>query len=89
MTSIHEMRSSGISVVGDRPWGTHFCSFYESKRDLLAMLVSYFKAGLENNDFCVWVVTEPLSERDAWNGLRNAVPEFEDYVSKRSKCESR
>ena len=84
MTSINEMRSSGISVVGDRPWGTHFCSFYESKRDLLAMLVSYFKAGLENNEFCVWVVSEPLSERDAWDGLRNAVPEFEDYVSKRS-----
>jgi signal transduction histidine kinase len=84
MTSINEMRSSGIGVVGDRPWGTHFCSFYESKRDLLAMLVSYFKAGLENNEFCVWVVSEPLSERDAWDGLRNAVPEFEDYVSKRS-----
>ena len=84
MTSINEMRSSGIGVVGDRPWGTHFCSFYESKRDLLAMLVSYFKAGLENDEFCVWVVSEPLSERDAWDGLRNAVPEFEDYVSKRS-----
>jgi signal transduction histidine kinase len=84
MTSINEMRSSGIGVVGDRPWGTHFCSFYESKRDLLAMLVSYFKAGLENNEFCVWVVSDPLSERDAWDGLRNAVPEFEDYVSKRS-----
>ena len=48
------------------------------------MLVSYFKAGLENNEFCVWVVSAPLSERDAWDGLRNAVPEFEDYVSKRS-----
>ena len=48
------------------------------------MLVSYFKAGLENNEFCVWVVSAPLSERDAWDGLRIAVPEFEDYVSKRS-----
>ena len=84
MTSINGMSSLGIGVVGDRPWGTHFCSFYESKRDLLGMLVSYFKAGLENNEFCVWVVSEPLSERDAWDGLGNAVPEFEDYVSKRS-----
>jgi hypothetical protein len=84
MTSINGMRSLGISVAGDRPWGTHFCSFYESKRDLLGMLVSHFKAGLENNEFCVWVVSEPLSERDAWDGLRNAVPEFEYYVSKGS-----
>src|ERR1700731_4538562 len=84
MTSANEMRRSGISVVGDRPWGTHFCNFYESGKDLFHMLLSYFKAGLENNEFCVWVVSEPLSERDAWDGLRNAVQEFEDYVSKRS-----
>ncbi len=84
MTSINEMRRSGISVVGDRPWGTHFCNFYESGRDLLDMLVSYFKAGLEDNEFCVWVVSEPVSEGEAWDGLRRAIPEFDDYVSKRS-----
>jgi C4-dicarboxylate-specific signal transduction histidine kinase len=84
MTSINEVRRSGISVVGDRPWGTHFCNFYESRRDLLNMLVSYFKSGLEDNEFCVWVVSEPLSEPEAWDSLRNAVPEFDDYVSKRS-----
>jgi signal transduction histidine kinase len=48
------------------------------------MLVSYFKAGLENNEFCVWVVSEPLSVRDAWDGLRDAVPELEYYVSRGS-----
>jgi signal transduction histidine kinase len=70
--------------VGDRPWGTHFCNFYESRNDLLDMLVSYFKAGLEDNEFCVWVVSEPLSEREALEGLRQAVPEFDYYLSKRS-----
>jgi signal transduction histidine kinase len=84
MTSANEMRRSGISVVGDRPWGTHFCNFYESRKDLLDMLLSYFKAGLEDNEFCVWVVSEPLSEREAWDGLREAVPEFDHYLSKRS-----
>jgi signal transduction histidine kinase len=83
-TSINEMRRSGIDVVGDRPWGTHFCNFYDSRKDLLDMLVSYFKAGLEDNEFCVWVVSEPLSEREAWDGLRAAVPDFDAYVSKRS-----
>ncbi len=84
MTSVNEMRRSGISVVGDRPWGTHFCNFYESGEDLLEMLVSYFKAGLEDNEFCVWVVSEPLSERAVWDGLRAAVPEFDYHMSKRS-----
>ena len=70
--------------MGDRPWGTHFCNFYESRNDLLDMLLSYFKAGLEDNEFCVWVVSDPLSEREAWNALRESVPEFDYYLSKRS-----
>ena len=48
------------------------------------MLLAYFKAGLEDNEFCVWVVSEPLSERDAWDGLREAVPDFDRYLSKRN-----
>ena len=70
--------------MGNRPWGTHFCNFYESKKDLLDMLLSFFKAGLEDNEFCVWVLSEPLSEQEAWDGLREAVPEFDHYRSKRS-----
>jgi hypothetical protein len=51
-----EMRKSGIDVVGDMPWGTHFCLFYETKEDLLETLVPYCKAGLESQEFCLWVV---------------------------------
>jgi hypothetical protein len=84
MTSTGGIRRSGIDVVGNRPWGTHFCNFYESKKDLLDMLLSFFKAGLEDNEFCVWVLSEPLSEQEAWDGLREAVPEFDHYRSKES-----
>ena len=27
-----ELRKTNISVVGDIPWGTHFCHFYETKK---------------------------------------------------------
>ena len=43
----NELRKTGISVIGDVPWGTHFCSFYETKGDLLETLVLYFKKGIE------------------------------------------
>ena len=46
-----KLRPSGIEGVGDMPWGTHFCLFYETKDDLLNVLLRYFKAGLENNEF--------------------------------------
>ncbi len=45
-----EMRKSGIELVDDLPWGTHFCQFYETKEDLLTTLIPYFRAGLENNE---------------------------------------
>ena len=37
------LRKTGIEVIGDVPWGTHFCQFYETKQDLLDVLVPYFK----------------------------------------------
>src|SRR5882672_4277865 len=51
-------RKTGISVVGDVPWGTHFCHFYETKQDLLDTLVPYFKAGLESKEYCLWVISD-------------------------------
>jgi hypothetical protein len=50
-----EMRKTGVDVVGDVPWGTHFCLFYETRADLLETVASYCKAGLENQEFCLWV----------------------------------
>jgi hypothetical protein len=48
-----ETRKTGIEIVGSMPWGIHFCLFYETKDDLLHILVSYCKAGLESNEFCM------------------------------------
>lgn len=53
------LRPTGISGIGDIPWGTHFCQFYEDRQDLIDTLVPYIKAGLENNEFCLWVASEP------------------------------
>jgi C4-dicarboxylate-specific signal transduction histidine kinase len=79
-----QLRKTGIGVVGDVPWGSHFFMFYETKEDLLDSLVPYFKAGLEAGELCIWVVSEPLTEDDARDALREAVPEFEHYLAERS-----
>jgi signal transduction histidine kinase len=78
---INELRRSGVDVIGPMPWGTHICLFYETKADLLDTLVSYCKAGLESQEFCLWVVAEPVSEADASNALRDAVPDIDRYVT--------
>ncbi|MDB4874329.1 MAG: multi-sensor signal transduction histidine kinase [Gemmatimonadetes bacterium] len=75
-----EMRKTGVDVVGDMPWGTHFCVFYETKADLLETLVSYCRAGLESDEFCLWVVAAPLTVDDARQALRRGVPDFDQYL---------
>ncbi len=72
------LRKSGIDVVGDIPWGTHFCQFYQTQADLIDILVSYFRAGLEANEFCMWVTAHPLTETEAEAALRAAYPELDD-----------
>jgi C4-dicarboxylate-specific signal transduction histidine kinase len=79
-----EVRKTGIDVVGGMPWGTHFCLFYETQADLLETLVSYCKAGLESQEFCLWVVAEPLTAEDARHALKRAVPDFDRYWAEHS-----
>jgi PAS domain S-box-containing protein len=76
-----EMRKTGVDVVGDMPWGTHFCVFYDTKADLLETLVSYCRAGLQSDEFCLWVVAPPLTKEDATQALQRAVPDFDRYLS--------
>src|ERR1700682_5415256 len=75
-----ELRKTGISVVGDMPWGTHLCHFYETKEDLLDTLVPYFKAGLGNNELCMWVSSDPLSAAEAREPLRIAPPGIDQHL---------
>ena len=76
------LRKSGIDIIGDVPWGTHFCQFYQTKEDLTEILVPYFKTGLENNEFCMWVTSQPLEVEEAEKALRKAVPDVDVYLEK-------
>jgi C4-dicarboxylate-specific signal transduction histidine kinase len=76
----NKMRKTGVDVIGDIPWGTHFCLFYDTQADLLETLVCYCNAGLQSQEFCLWVVAPPLTEAEALRALRQAVPDFDRYV---------
>jgi len=76
------LRKSGIEVTGNIPWGTHLCQLYETREDLIEILVPYFAEGLRNNEFCMWVTSEGLSEKEAEKAMRRAVPNFDRYLIK-------
>jgi len=88
MKSIEETktRKSGIDIIGNVSWGTHFCQFYKTKQDLIDILVPYFKVGLENNEFCMWVTSQPLSVKEAMGVLKKKVKGF-DKVTKKGQIE--
>jgi PAS domain-containing protein len=75
-------RHSGIEIVGDVPWGTHFCQFYDADQDLIEILVPYFQEGLRANEFCMWVTSEPLQVGQAKAALQVAVPDLDRYIEK-------
>ncbi len=77
-----EIRKSGLAIIGDIPWGTHFCQFYQTKQDLLDILVPYFQAGLENNEFCMWVTADNLTAAEARKAMTKAVKGFSQYLKK-------
>jgi PAS domain S-box-containing protein len=75
-----ESTRTGIEVVGEVAWGTHLCHFYETRQDLLDILIPYFRAGLEAQEFCVWVVAEFTLE-EARDALRRGIPGAERHLS--------
>lgn len=73
-------RKSGIDVVGNVRWGTHFCQFYQTRENLIDVLVPYFRTGLENNEFCMWITSKPLEVEEAKAALVKAVGNLRNYI---------
>ena len=78
-----ESRKSGIDIIGDVPWGARLCLFYRNVEELIDILVPYFKAGLKNNEFCLWITSEPLDKEAAEKALRRSLFNFDKYLEKR------
>ncbi|UCC18692.1 MAG: MEDS domain-containing protein [Promethearchaeota archaeon] len=71
-----------INLNYDFPWGTHICYFYQKKEDLMDILIPYIKKGLENNQFCVWVTSEDLNEKEAKKKLQSEIKNYNEFLEK-------
>jgi DNA-binding CsgD family transcriptional regulator len=74
------LRNTGVDVLGDMPWGSHVCVFYESSDDLLDTVIPFLKTGLESNEYCLWALSDPLSVADARTALRRRISDFDRHV---------
>ena len=72
---------TGIDILGSVPWGTHLGLFYETEQDFLDIVVPYFSAGLENKEFCLWILPPPMAQQEALEALKRGVPDFDRHLS--------
>jgi DNA-binding CsgD family transcriptional regulator len=73
-------RRTGVNVPGEMPRG-HVCMFYETTDDLLDTVVPFFEAGLQNNEFCLWVCSGPLTLEEAHTALRLRLRKFDQHLA--------
>lgn len=66
------MRSAGPvaskllpSVLAGVDHGSHLCAFYETKEDLIDLVLPYFTGGAKRGDTCVWMMPDSVSAEDA------------------------
>jgi Signal transduction histidine kinase len=74
---LQNLRQTGIEFLKDIPWGTHICGFYQTKKDLFDILPAYFESGLKNNEYCMWVISEPITISEAKLALKTSIPNFD------------
>jgi len=76
-------RKLGLEAIEELPWGSHLCFFYDSINDYFDIIKPYIKAGLENNEFCLWIIPKDLKTEKAFETLQTAIPNLEHYQRKR------
>ena len=68
-------RASGLETIPELPWGTHLCQFYKTADDLLSVALPYIKAGMENNEYCLWVAWEPVDTARVLEAMAEQLPD--------------
>ena len=64
--------------------GKHFYQFYKTQDDLLQVLISYWKSGIEKGNFCFWVAPHFLTIAKARRFLSDELTGFSSYYAKGS-----
>ncbi len=60
--------------------GKHFYQFYKNSEDYLKVMMSYFQAGLEKGQTCLWLVSNQLGVEKARQHAAAAIPDGDIYV---------
>ncbi|HXD46863.1 MAG TPA: MEDS domain-containing protein [Pseudolabrys sp.] len=68
---------SGLPTVPHLQAGSHLAHVFASGEELRDVLVPYIKAGLDNNERCLWVTGRDFNAEEARSALRAVVPDLD------------
>jgi len=83
MDQTNGRRRVGIAGVDKVSWGEHVCVFFDTQGELLDLCVPFIKAGLEDNEFCMWITGEPVTEQRAFEALQGVLPNAHQYFAEK------
>jgi hypothetical protein len=76
-------RRIGIPGVDRAPWGEHLCVYFDTKAELLSLVVPFVKAGLEDNEYCIWITGDPINENQAFEALEEVLPHAHHFLARK------
>ncbi|HAG10980.1 MAG TPA: hypothetical protein DCK76_06270 [Desulfotomaculum sp.] len=76
-------RKTGLGILPSVPWDTHFCAFYKTKQDLADILIPYFTAGLQSNEYCILVTSGLLDAKEAETLIGESIPDLKYYLERK------
>jgi DNA-binding CsgD family transcriptional regulator len=72
-----QLRNSGLPFVGRVPWEGYIHVFHETNLDLLDAVAPYFRAGLADNELCLFVPPDRVAENEILDHFSRAIPGFD------------
>ena len=63
------------------PWGARICLFYETDQDLVEATSSFMQAGLDRNEFGLWMLPDEISRDVAIGAMRTAIAGFDRFCA--------
>jgi hypothetical protein len=74
------LRDSGIDIIGKVSIGTHIAHMFSSKDDFFHVCVPYIKAGLQNNELCLWIYSQYTNYEEVTYNLSKYIEDLDKYL---------
>lgn len=65
---------------GDIPRQAHLCQFYETRQDLIDILIPFLHSGLKANELCVWMTPDILTTDEVIGSMRKEIPDIDACI---------